>query len=238
MRHKCGTSTDQVRIKCGSSADQVRSAVRIACGTPADVRRRYVFWLKHPPQNTKTPPKSTKHKKRQKKTPNFFFRLPGCLRVPVVRIRCGSVAKTAERRRHRCGTGAAPVRNRCGSRAERVRNGRGTGAERVRNAGGTGTERRRNGCGTPADLRRGVLCRPPGRESRGSCALIFADLGTLGDVSVPARRLSWNFDLTARLKPRHSSCLCQYQEPCESRKNSRFSRWRRFFVLSPPLRCR
>ena len=29
------------------------------------------------------------------------------------------------------------------------------------------------------------------------------DLGTLGGVSVQARRLSWNFDLTARLKPRH-----------------------------------
>ena len=42
------------------------------------------------------------------------------------------------------------------------------------------------------------------------------DLGDLGDVSAPARRLSWNFDLTARLKPRHSSCLCRYQEPCES----------------------
>ena len=35
------------------------------------------------------------------------------------------------------------------------------------------------------------------------------DLGDLGDVSAPARRLSWNFDLTARLKPRHPSCLCQ-----------------------------
>ena len=57
----------------------------------------------------------------------------------------------------------------------------------------------------------------------------------MGDVSVPARRLSWNFDLTARLKPRHSSCLCQYQEPCESRKISRFSRWRRF--LSCRLPC-
>ena len=63
------------------------------------------------------------------------------------------------------------------------------------------------------------------------------DLGDLGDVSAPARRLSWNFDLTARLKPRHSSCLCRYQEPFESRNISRFSRWRRFLVLSPPLRC-
>jgi hypothetical protein len=60
--------------------------------------------------------------------------LPGCLRVPV-RIRCGSVAKTAERRRHRCGTGAEPVRHRCGSRAERVRNGCGTPAERRRICG-------------------------------------------------------------------------------------------------------
>ena len=39
------------------------------------------------------------------------------------------------------------------------------------------------------------------------------DLGTSGGVPVPARRLSWNFDLTARLEPWHSSCLCQYQEP-------------------------
>ena len=145
VRHKCGTSAAQVRHKCGTSAaasaEQVRSTVRIACGTPADVRRG-VFWQKHPPKNTKTPPKAQKHQKRRKKHP-IFFRLPGCLQVPV-RIRCGTAAAPV---RHRCGTGAAPVRHRCG-----------TGADRVRTAGGPPADRRRTAGGTPADLRRGVVC--------------------------------------------------------------------------------
>ena len=51
VRHKCGTSAAQVRHKCGTSAEQVRSTVRIACGTPADVRRG-VFWQKQPPPKT------------------------------------------------------------------------------------------------------------------------------------------------------------------------------------------
>ena len=44
----------------------------------------------------------------------------------------------------------------------------------------------------------------------------MSPLGDFGGVSAPARHLPWNFDLAARLNPRLSSCLCRYQEPCES----------------------
>ena len=119
VRHKCGTSAEQVRGKCGASAEQVRSTVRIACGTPADVRRG-VFWQKHPPKNTKTPPKAQKHQKRRGGNTHFFS--PS-----------GLFAGTrADPLRNGGGTGAAPVRHRCG-----------TGADRVRNAGGTLADLRR-----------------------------------------------------------------------------------------------
>ena len=60
------------------------------------------------------------------------------------------------------------------------------------------------------------LCELDKTQSRMTKRQLKCDLGDLGDVLAPARRLSWNFDLTARLKPRHSSYLCRYQEPCES----------------------
>ena len=135
VRHKCGTSAEQVgasaeqvRSKCGASVEQVRSTVRIACGTPADVRRG-VFWQKHPPKTQKNTPKSKNTKKHEKKHPIFFS--PS-----------GLFAGTrADPLRNGGGTGAAPVRNRCGTGADRVRNGFGTGSERVRNAGGSAARR-------------------------------------------------------------------------------------------------
>ena len=48
VRHQCGTSAAPVRHQCGTSAAPVRRTVRIACGTPEDVRRG-VFWQKRPP---------------------------------------------------------------------------------------------------------------------------------------------------------------------------------------------
>ena len=130
VRHKCGTSAAQVRHKCGTSAEQVRSTVRIACGTPADVRRG-VFWQKHPQKNTKTPPKAQKHQKRRKKAPNFFS--------PA-----GLFAGTrADSLRNGGGTGAAPVRHRCGTGADRVRTGGGPAADRRRTGGGPAADRRR-----------------------------------------------------------------------------------------------
>ena len=71
VRHKFGTSAAQVRHKCGASAEQVWSTVRIARGTPADVRRG-VFWQKHPPKNTKHPQKHKNTKKDGGKHPFFF----------------------------------------------------------------------------------------------------------------------------------------------------------------------
>ena len=146
VRHKCGTSAAQVRHKCGTSAGQVRSTVRIACGTPEDLRRG-VFW-QNTQKNIKTPPKHKNTKKDEKKHPTFFS--PSGLfagtRADSLRNGGGTGAAPV---RHRCGTGAAPVRNRCG-----------TGAAAVRIA-----------CGTPADLRRGVLCstvRPLARDLAGA----------------------------------------------------------------------
>ena len=146
-RNKCGTSAAQVRHKCGTSAEQVRSTVRIACGTPEDVRRG-VFW-----------PKAQKHQKKRKKTPNFFS--PSGLfagsRRGADSLRNGGGTGAAPVRHppgHRCGTGAAPVRHRCGTGAEPVRIACGTPADRRRTAGGPPADRRRTAGGTPAKRRR------------------------------------------------------------------------------------
>ena len=120
VRHKCGTSAAQVRHKCGTSAEQVLSTVRIACGTPADVRRG-VFWQKHPQKNRKTPPKAQKHQKRRKKHPTFFSPSGLFVGARTDPLRNGGGTGAAAMR-HRCGTGAALVRHRCGTGADRVRN--------------------------------------------------------------------------------------------------------------------
>ena len=118
---RCGASAEQVQSKCGAQFGS-RAKRRRMCGAASSGNPL-------PKKNTsKNTPKSTKTSKKTEKTPNFFFRLPGCLRVPV-RVRCGTAAAPV---RHRCGNGAAPVRIACGR-----------GAERVRNAGGTPTEHRR-----------------------------------------------------------------------------------------------
>ena len=122
VRHKCGTSAAQVRHKCGASAehsaDRVRNAGRCAA-------RRLL--AKTPPKKHKNTPKSNcqKHKKHQKRREKplkehpIFFRLPGCLQVPV---------------RVRCGAAAAPVRHRYAG---------GPPADRRRTAGGTPADLRR-----------------------------------------------------------------------------------------------
>ena len=141
VRHKCGTSAAQVRHKCGTSADQVQVKCGAQCGSRAERRRMCgaASSGKNTPQKTqKHPPKAQNTKKDEKNTqffsPSGLF--AGTRRADPLRIRgedCGTAAAPV---RHRCGTGAEPVRIvACRTGAERVRNGRGTPAERRRICG-------------------------------------------------------------------------------------------------------